>query len=1022
MTGDLTFFKANAVKYYGVFCNEFDKENPYSDTLTNVRKSFFETNAKQKDKFTKRVDGEQYRYQFVLDEDHPLKWKVFTNTHILEKSVAASDETYYVEIKDKYNKLVKRIFFGCFHNWLRTQYFSPESNDPKIQLLAYEYRNVSVILKYLYGQQKPEILFPCSAVDDKELLGKITAELGIPDVSAVSSMGYVYFAPQNVSRRWNELASGADDVKTTEVSVKSLDKNKSASNFKAPHTDNNTFKHKVDLTQTQDVIMPDSVKKEEAIISKTLHTPDVNNIGKTKTSDNFGKTREFTVPSRSFDLSRDSIDEKDSAKKLSADKPKLHSDLLLNYTGEIKEPVKEEEISALDFVGLGEEQFDKFDEKEIVSDVKEQSDITAEPDTDSLQGLDDGTYSLTGGMSLDPFESSVPPQMTEEERQSKIAERAKQNTIEEVKRAYSMKKVQAVTDSPKRTVPIDKIIKISDEEQYYYFGELKDNKRNGKGRTVMKNGSTAYDGGYRDDKRDGFGVYYYKTGKICYAGDWKDNKRNGVGVAYQASDRSMLVGAWEDNCPVGMGASFDNNGNLVFAGRWESGTKEGVGLTYNPKNGSVFVSRWENDVLSDRGTKFDCNGNLIYNGHWKKGKRSGFGTQYTKKGLILYTGEWLNDKYNGKGTMYLSNGFKIDGSFADGKVCGFAVVTAKNGNKLYEGNWEDNRYNGEGKLYMSDGSWCQGEFSNGEPVGVLSGYNKDGALLYKGEWREGKFHGKGICYDNGEKIYEGDLSNGIRSGSGHEYSDGKCIYVGSFENNERTGFGTSYDGQNRIEYSGQWTKGVYDGFGLLYENGEPRYAGQFVMGKPNGRVNEIKKGIVVKECIFNEGECVYMREYSDDGLTLKYDGNVKKGLYEGMGCGFSPYGEKYFEGIFKKNEPSKNMKVSLRKLAKLEYCDEIAQSQYNKFIKGPNYVVEQEYNGGAYSGLLVNGKPEGKGTVLYTDHGYTGTFSDGAACGLGVIYEWDGSEITGTFVKEPGEDTTEITLANGITYHLQNQQ
>lgn len=1032
MTGDLTFFKANAVKYYGVFCDEFDKENPYSDILTNVRKSYFETQTRQKDKLTKRVDGEQYRYQFVLDEDHPLKWKVFTNTHILEKTVVNSDETYFVEIKDKYNKLVKRIFFGLYHNWIRTQYFVAGKDDPAVQLLAFEYRNLSVILKYKDGEQKPEILFPCSAVKDKATLERITEKTGVPEVSAFSSMGYVYFAPQDISRKWNELASEESerDAYAAEMPTKQLDK-KRVSNIKEQTYDIKTAsaRPRIDLSQTQDVIIPDENKQNNVAVPSVLHTPNVENIGvrKNKPSDPVNSDKSVhsqTVRSRPFGLHSNEIhsysadiDTTETNERVAVEHTKLHSDMLLNYTGEIKENKKNKSISALDFVGLGDS--DSDDDLDSANENTENTEITDicsdNPVEEEKEPLDNNIPSILA----DNIEATqVFNKITQEERKANIAERAKRNTIEEVKRAYSMKKVQAVTDAPKRTVPVDKIIRISDEEQYYYFGELKDNKRNGRGRTIMKNGNTAYDGGYCDDKRDGFGVYYYKTGRICYVGDWKDNRRNGVGVAYQASDRSMLVGAWEDNCPVGMGARFDSNGNLVFAGCWEYGTKEGAGMTYNPKDGSIFVSRWEDDVLSDKGTKFDSNGNLVYNGYWKKGKRNGYGTQYNKKGLILYTGEWKDDKYNGTGTMYLSNGFKIEGDFVDGKVSGFATVITKKGSKLYEGSWEDNRYNGEGKLYMSDGSWCQGEFSKGEPVGVLSGYSKDGALLYKGEWRDGKFHGKGICYDNGEKIYEGDLDNGIRSGSGHEYVDGKCIYVGSFENNERKGFGTSYDEHGSIVYSGQWTKGMYDGFGLLYSDGNPRFAGQFVMGKLNGRVNEIKDGIVVKECIYSEGECVYMREYTDDGLTLKYDGNVKKGLYEGMGCGFSPYGEKYFEGIFKKNEPFKNMKVSLRKLSKLEYCDDIAQSQYNKFIKGPNYVVEQPYNGGAYSGLLVNDKPEGKGTILYSDHGYTGAFSDGAACGLGVIYEWDGSEITGTFVNSSNEATTEITLANGITYHL----
>lgn len=1061
MTGDLTFFKTDAVSYYGIFCDEFDKVNPYNDILTSVRKKFFESHlSKQKNKMNVRLDGETYRYQYMMHEDLPLKWKVFTDTHILERTVVSDDESYYVEIKDKNNKLKKRIFFGSYHNWQKTQYFEPGNKEPLLQLAAWDFENVSVILKYLERGRKPEILYPCTAVTDKELLKAITDELGVPSVSSLCSAGFVYFAPKRISRRWNAYcenpqsipSKSSADVETTEArqSVKREEPaaikaektsaaapvraavNKSAVNPKEVQFE----KKRIDLTQTEDLIVPNVQKTENVVIPPVLHTPDEANIGFNKNAPEAlqsNDTIESTVLSRSFakapiekdndieQKTENNSEEKTEQKPEQPIRNKLHSDMLTGSTAKINVPKKNEGVSALDFVEFGENPDSTYeDEKNAVLEVDEANTEKVEEETDSILSEDNDASDSAESLYENAEITLEIKQPTEQEKNENIARRAEKNSIEEVKRAYNMKKVRPATNTPQRTIPIDKIIRVSESEQYLYFGELKDNKRNGKGRTVMGNGRTAYDGGYLDDKRDGFGVYYYKTGRICYVGDWRENRRNGVGVAFMPTDRSMYVGGWENDCPIGMGARFDSNGNLTFAGRWESGTREGAGMTYNPKDGTIFVSRWENDVLSERGTKFDADGNMIYNGSWKKGKRNGNGTQYDKQGLVLYTGEWLNDRYNGRGLLYLSNGFKIDGEFVNGKVNGYATVTTKKGNKLYEGTWKDNRYDGEGKLYMSDGSWCQGEFSRGEPVGVLSGYSKEGVLLYKGEWRDGKFHGNGICYDNGEKVYEGELNNGIRSGSGHEYSDGKCIYIGCFEDNERNGFGTSYDDSGNIEYSGQWSKGVYDGVGLLYVSGEPRFAGNFVMGKLDGRVNEIYNDKVVRECIYSEGECVYMREYTDDGLTLKYDGNVRNGMYEGMGCGFSPYGEKYFEGIFKKNEPFKSMKVSLRSLAKLKYCDDVAKSQYNKYICGPNYVVEQPYNGGVYSGLLVNDKPEGKGTILYVDHGYTGVFSDGEACGLGVIYEWDGSEITGTFLKEAGENTTEITLANGITYHLKN--
>ena len=44
--------------------------------------------------------------------------------------------------------------------------------------------------------------------------------------------------------------------------------------------------------------------------------------------------------------------------------------------------------------------------------------------------------------------------------------------------------------------------------------------RDGRGRTAMENGITAYEGNYKDDKRSGFGAYYFKSGNLCYVGAW----------------------------------------------------------------------------------------------------------------------------------------------------------------------------------------------------------------------------------------------------------------------------------------------------------------------------------------------------------------------------------------------------------------------------------------------------------------------------------------------------------------------
>lgn len=133
-----------------------------------------------------------------------------------------------------------------------------------------------------------------------------------------------------------------------------------------------------------------------------------------------------------------------------------------------------------------------------------------------------------------------------------------------------------------------KRIVISAEESYLYFGKVIDGLRQGRGRTQMQDGCTAYEGGYINDKRDGFGTYYYKSGKICYVGGWKANKRDGVGVAFSSRDGSVFVGRWKNNIPTGSGAAFDAEGNLIYTGEWKNGLRHGHGTEY--KNGEIVFS------------------------------------------------------------------------------------------------------------------------------------------------------------------------------------------------------------------------------------------------------------------------------------------------------------------------------------------------------------------------------------------------------------------------------------------------
>lgn len=73
-------------------------------------------------------------------------------------------------------------------------------------------------------------------------------------------------------------------------------------------------------------------------------------------------------------------------------------------------------------------------------------------------------------------------------------------------------------------------MKIGSEgkRNWLYVGDLKNGKRNGKGKMVWSHGAK-YEGHFKEDMRDGMGTYYHSTGGK-YEGNWANDMKNGKGV------------------------------------------------------------------------------------------------------------------------------------------------------------------------------------------------------------------------------------------------------------------------------------------------------------------------------------------------------------------------------------------------------------------------------------------------------------------------------------------------------------
>lgn len=560
----------------------------------------------------------------------------------------------------------------------------------------------------------------------------------------------------------------------------------------------------------------------------------------------------------------------------------------------------------------------------------------------------------------------------------------------------------------------DKILPLSGKEKCFYYGALDENgARTGLGRTQTSQGKTLYDGTYKNDMRNGFGVYYFKTGRISYLGNWKDNKRDGFGIAFRPTDGSVHVGVFENDAPRGTAARFDKEGNLVYAGSWKDGVKTGAGITVAP-NGALQISAWKDGKQQNTGALLDMYGAVYYSGGLKNGKKEGKGTLFAADGALVYTGMFKNDAFEGQGRLFLEDGGSIAGTFVNGKVNGKACKYTENGTLVYDGMWKDGLPNGDGALYAADGSKMQGSFIQGKAAGCFSCFSKDGRLCYKGTLADGLYDGQGVLYEEDKPVYDGAFACGEKCGMGRLFEDGACVYMGMFAHGLPNGYGQRFENGQRVYY-GFFQNGLYHGHGMLFEDDRPKYAGSFSAGKMHGRINRVSDGHIIEECIYQQGKCIYMRSYTLDGALL-YEGNIKDGMREGMGCAFTEFGEKSFEGIFKYNEPFKSMKVIVKKLEPLARCEKLKNTEYESCRTAPAFAVEEPVGGGIYSGMLgERGVPHGKGTMLYPDHRYTGFFEDGAPRGMGVIYFGDGRELRARFVKAPATGGARAVFST-VTY------
>ena len=170
----------------------------------------------------------------------------------------------------------------------------------------------------------------------------------------------------------------------------------------------------------------------------------------------------------------------------------------------------------------------------------------------------------------------------------------------------------------------------SEEEGYTYYGEFKNNKKDGIGTLIWKDGSK-YQGQFINNRINGYGMMEF-PGKKFYQGEMKNGKMDGYGQFFWA-DKSKYIGYYKKD------------------------KRNGFGVYLSKTNESYIDPEFDNE--------FDLNNSTAYICYWKNGNMDGFGmvvhdktikygiwdNGFKRKSLenntnILSYAKWMNKRYN----------------------------------------------------------------------------------------------------------------------------------------------------------------------------------------------------------------------------------------------------------------------------------------------------------------------------------------------------------------------------------------
>ncbi|MCR5453807.1 MAG: caspase family protein [Bacteroidales bacterium] len=436
------------------------------------------------------------------------------------------------------------------------------------------------------------------------------------------------------------------------------------------------------------------------------------------------------------------------------------------------------------------------------------------------------------------------------------------------------------------------------------------------------------------------------------------------------------------NCFDGYGVY--QNEKYRYTGFFEDGLPNGHGTLYFNASGDIYTGEFKDGQRTRQGSYMYAEDGLRYIGFWKDNKQHGPIDE------IEPSGKSYHDIYD--------EGKPLDPGAAKGTVYGSSKngynVTIYEDGSQYVGYNRDNKHNGWGTLTKFDGSLYTGEFKDDMFNGYGTLTNPDGSTT-EGVWENNRFVGElknqigcvsGDCKDS----YSVFVKNGEK-------------YIGEFKNGVPHGMG-KYILPDGSSYTGSVVAGKIDGYGSLTyadtvtANAPHKYVGDLKNGKPNG----------YGAMFYNNGDLYY--------------GHFTDNVYDGQGVYLDKATGKKKSGFYLKGELVK----------------EIAEQDFDLIYGDKEKFGIKLTEGGRYMGYLIDGAPEGQGSLETYDgmtiigefqmgmanglamcenrgigSKYVGQIRDNKMTGSGTMYYANGTKIKGLF--RDGQLTRETAESSSAT-------